>query len=434
MFNFLRKKIKDTVSKITQKIDEEGIEEVKEIEKPIEEVKELPKEEKKSFFKRLFGKREREEVAEEKELEEEIPEVIEKEEIIEVEEKPLEEEKEIVEEKEEEPLVEEKTEFNEKIPIEKKSLEKEPIEKIKKEEVIIEEPLKKGIFQKIKQKIITKKINENQFNNIFWDLELVLLENNVAVEVIEKIKKDLKQNIVDKPLRRGKIEEIITNTLKESIEDLFKVDKINLLEKIKQKKPFVVCFVGINGSGKTTTIAKIAKLLMNNKLSVVLAASDTFRAASIEQLQEHADRLGVKMIKHDYGADPAAVAYDAIAHAKAKNIDVVLIDTAGRMHSNIDLEGEMKKIVRVAKPDLKIFVGESITGNDCVEQAKKFNEAIDIDAIILAKADVDEKGGAAVSVSYVTKKPIIYLGCGQGYNDLKEFDSKIVVESLGLSA
>ncbi|MBI2650794.1 signal recognition particle-docking protein FtsY, partial [Candidatus Woesearchaeota archaeon] len=146
-----------------------------------------------------------------------------------------------------------------------------------------------------------------------------------------------------------------------------------------------------------------------------------------------ADKLGIKMIKHDYGSDPAAVAFDAIKHAKAKSIDAVLIDTAGRMHSNVNLLDEMKKIIRVAKPDLKIFVGESITGNDCIEQAKTFNESVGIDGIILAKADIDEKGGAAVSVSYVTKKPILFLGIGQKYTDLQEFDSEVIIKNLGLT-
>ena len=205
------------------------------------------------------------------------------------------------------------------------------------------------------------------------------------------------------------------------------------MRKIKyEEKPFVIAFFGINGSGKTTTIAKIANLLKEKNISCVLAASDTFRAASIEQLQIHADKLGVKLIKHDYGSDPAAVSFDAIKHAKAKNIDVVLIDTAGRLHSNINLMDELKKIVKVSKPNLKLFVGESIAGNDCIEQAKTFNEAVGIDGIILAKADIDEKGGAAISVSYITKKPIIYLGTGQEYKDLKEFDPNLIVEGLGL--
>ncbi|MFH1052802.1 MAG: signal recognition particle-docking protein FtsY [Candidatus Woesearchaeota archaeon] len=198
----------------------------------------------------------------------------------------------------------------------------------------------------------------------------------------------------------------------------------------KKKKPFVICFLGINGSGKTTTIAKIANMLQEKGYSVVLAAADTFRAAAIDQLQEHADNLKIKMIKHDYGSDPAAVAFDAIKHAEAKNIEVVLIDTAGRMHSNQNLTEEMKKIVRVAKPDLKIFVGESITGNDCVEQAKVFDEAISIDGIILSKADIDEKGGAAISVSFITKKPILFIGTGQEYGDIKAFDPNEVVDSI----
>ncbi len=238
--------------------------------------------------------------------------------------------------------------------------------------------------------------------------------------------------MVDKPIPRSKINETITNSLHKSIEELFDVKEIDLVQEIKKKKPYVICFVGINGSGKTTTIAKIANWLKKQGFSVVLAAADTFRAAAIDQLQLHADKLGVKLIKHDYGSDPAAVAFDAIKHAESTGKDVVLIDTAGRIHSNVNLLDEMKKIIRIAKPDLKIFVGESITGNDCVEQAKKFNESIQIDAIILSKADIDEKGGAAISISYVTKKPILFLGVGQEYKDLEPFDKERLLANLGL--
>ncbi len=185
-------------------------------------------------------------------------------------------------------------------------------------------------------------------------------------------------------------------------------------------------------SHNTTTIAKVAKMFQDNDKSVVMAAADTFRAAAIEQLQQHADKLGIKMIKHEYQSDSAAVAFDAVKHAEAQGKDIVLIDTAGRLHSNRDLLDELKKIIRVSKPDFKIFVGESITGNDCVEQAKEFDEAVGIDAIILAKADIDEKGGAALSVSYVTKKPVIYLGTGQKVDDLKEFKKEDIIKSLGL--
>ncbi|MBS3147373.1 signal recognition particle-docking protein FtsY [Candidatus Woesearchaeota archaeon] len=282
------------------------------------------------------------------------------------------------------------------------------------------------------EKITTKKVSAEAFDELFWDLELALLENNVAVEVIEKIKTDLKSSIVDKLVPRGKVEEVIASSLHGSIESLFTVPSIDVLSKIKEKKPFIICFIGINGSGKTTSIAKFTHYLQQNGLSVVLAAADTFRAAAIDQLQIHADNLKVKLIKHDYGSDPAAVAFDAIKHAEASKKDVVLIDTAGRLHSNVNLIDEMKKIVRVAKPDLKIFVGESITGNDCVEQAKKFDEAVGIDGIILSKADIDEKGGAAISVSFVTKKPILFLGMGQEYKDLQVFDKEKLLAGIGL--
>ena len=291
-----------------------------------------------------------------------------------------------------------------------------------------------GIIEKLTSVVTTIKLSEDKFDKLFESMEIVLLENNVAVEVVSKIKEDLKENLVNTPMHRGKVQELVTKSLKDSIEGLFQVEKINIIDKAKDNKPYVILFAGINGSGKTTTLAKLARMFQDNNLTCVIAASDTFRAAAIHQLQEHADKLGVKMIKHDYGSDPAAVAFDAIKYAEAKGIGVVLIDTAGRQHSNKNLMEEMKKVVKVAKPDLKIFVGEAITGNDCVEQATKFNEAIGIDGIILAKADVDEKGGAAISVSYVTKKPIIYLGTGQEHEDLTAFKPEIVVESLGLVA
>ena len=242
----------------------------------------------------------------------------------------------------------------------------------------------------------------------------------------------MKRRLVNNPIQRSKVNETIVYTLKESIEALFDVPQIDLVGKIKNKKPFVIVFVGVNGSGKTTTIAKFARMLLDNKFSVVLGAADTFRAAAIDQLQLHANNLGIKMIKHDYGSDPAAVAFDTIKHAEAARKDVVLIDTAGRLHSNANLMDEMKKIIRVAKPDLTIFIGESITGNDCIEQAKMFDKAAGFDAIVLSKADVDEKGGAAISISYITKKPILFLGVGQEYKDLKKFNPKLIVDSLGL--
>ncbi|MBU1201718.1 MAG: signal recognition particle-docking protein FtsY [Nanoarchaeota archaeon] len=301
-----------------------------------------------------------------------------------------------------------------------------------KEEIVEEKEEEKGFFKKITETVTKFNLSEARFDELFWNLEVTLLENNVAVEVIEKIKADLKEELTTGKISRKGVEEVIRDTLKKSIEEVLDVETFDLLKRVKTKKPFIIAFIGINGSGKTTNMAKVAKMLQNNGLSVVFAASDTFRAAAIHQLEEHANRLKIKMIKHDYNADPAAVAFDAIEHAKAKGIDVVMIDTAGRLHSNTNLMDELKKIIRVNKPDLKIFVGESITGNDCVEQARVYNEAVGIDAIILAKADVDEKGGAAISVSYITKKPILYIGTGQTYDDLKKFDKELVIKSLGL--
>ncbi len=295
---------------------------------------------------------------------------------------------------------------------------------------------KKGFFGKLKEKVVKFKLDEEKFEELFWDFELALMENNVALEVIEKIKSDLHDKLTQENVSRRSIEEIIFSTLKESLEEVFDVPQVDVLQEITKKnldgKPYVICVVGVNGSGKTTTIGKIIRLLQKNNKSVVVAASDTFRAAAIQQLEEHTKKLGVKLIKHDYNADPSAVAFDAIKHAEAKGMDVVLIDTAGRLQSNSNLMDELKKLVRVNKPDFNLFIGESITGNDCVEQAVAFNEAVGIDGIILSKADIDEKGGAAISVSYVTKKPILYLGVGQTYDDLKPFDKEEILGALGL--
>ncbi len=445
MFKFLKDKLKSAISNLGKKAEEEAVEEVEEtIEDKEDKIKELEKE------KEELEKKEKEIEEQIEEKEEEAEEVVEEKKVVEkpaepapkpeklepevpksrseasrkpkkVEKKPVEKPK----EKEPEPKEEVK-----ELEEEKKEI-KEEIREVKAEKKEVEKE-KKGFLSKLTEKITKAKISEANFEKLFWDLEVVLLENNMAVEIIEKIKNDLKENIVDKPIPRGKTEKIIIDSLKKSLTEVLSVEPVDLLAEIKKKKPYVLCFIGVNGSGKTTSIAKVVQYLKKNNLSCVIAASDTFRAAAIDQMQEHADNLDVKLIKHDYGADAAAVAFDAVKHAEAKGKDVVLIDTAGRMHSNSNLMDEMKKIVRVSKPDMKIFVGESIVGNDCIEQAKNFDEAVGIDGIILSKADVDEKGGAAISISYVTKKPIIFIGTGQEYDDLKAFEPDIVLESLGL--
>ncbi len=290
---------------------------------------------------------------------------------------------------------------------------------------------KSGFFKKFTQNLTKIKINEDLFEELFWNMELMFLENNIALEVIDKIKQDLFNDLKEKKFTRNTLKKVIIDSLKESLKEVLSFESFDLIEMIKSgSKPFKIVLIGVNGSGKTTTLAKLVYLFNKHNLKSVISASDTFRAAAIQQLEEHADKLGVKIIKHDYGADPAAVAFDAIKHAESKGIDVVLIDTAGRLHSNTNLMQELNKIVRVVKPDLKIFVGESITGNDCVEQAKEFNDAVGIDGIILTKSDVDEKGGAAISISYVTKKPILFIANGQNYADLKRFDPDFLLKQL----
>jgi fused signal recognition particle receptor len=452
MFGFLKDKLKGIVAKFSKKVEDEGKEEVVEVEKEVKKPaksdkkpakvekpakKEAPKKEEKKQEKKAekpAKEEKKHEPKKEQKAEEPAPEVR-----VEPEAPKAEEKKGFFSRmfsKKEEPSAEAAPEPKAK-PAEKPKnvpeVKKEPAaHKPAEVKAAAPEPEKKGFFAKIKEAVTTKKISEKQFDEMFWDLELALLENNAAVEVIEKIKGDLKQDLVDKPIPRAQVQETIVGSLRKSIVDLFPVTPPDLLNLVKQKKPYVVCFVGINGSGKTTSIAKVAHLLQKNGLSVVMAAADTFRAAAIDQLQLHADKLNIKLVKHDYGSDPAAVAFDAIKHAEAAKKDVVLIDTAGRLHSNVNLMDEMKKIIRVAKPDLKLFIGESITGNDCVEQAKQFDETVGIDGIILSKADVDEKGGAAISVSYVTKKPILYLGVGQEYKDLQAFDKDKIIASIGL--
>ena|SRR3989344_8002513 len=294
-----------------------------------------------------------------------------------------------------------------------------------------QEPQKKGFLSRIISSLAYK-ITKEEFENIFDDLELLLLENNVALEVVEKLKEKLSESLIGKEIKKGLLEATIKEELKTALNELI-IEPDNPLEIISfAQKPFVILFFGVNGTGKTTSIAKVAYFLKHAGHSVVLAAGDTFRAASIEQLAEHAKNLGVPIIKHDYNADPAAVGFDAIKYAKAHKIDIVLIDTAGRMHTKKNLIEEMKKIERITHPNLKLLIAESIAGNDAIEQAKTFHQAITIDGTILSKADIDEKGGTIISVSHATKKPIFYLGTGQHYQDLQLFNKQKFIESLGL--
>ncbi|WP_178647801.1 signal recognition particle-docking protein FtsY [uncultured Methanobrevibacter sp.] len=311
------------------------------------------------------------------------------------------------------------------------NIEDEPVEEEKKSRFNFKRNKKSngGIFSFVREKTISEK----HLEDTLWDLEMGLLEGDVAMEVASNVVDSVKNNLVGRKIKRSNdITEYTFNALKDAVSDIIDIPGKSMTEMIEEKEngPFVVMFVGINGTGKTTTIGKLANYYLKKGYEPVIAASDTFRAGAIEQVTHHADNVGVKIIKHQKGSDPAAVAFDAVEHARAKGKELVLIDTAGRMQTNTNLMDEMKKIKRVSKPDLVVFVGDALTGNDATEQAAKFNEAIDIDGVILTKADADSKGGASLSIGYVIKRPILFLGVGQGYDDIKEYDPEWMLNQL----
>ncbi|WP_458403370.1 signal recognition particle-docking protein FtsY [Methanobrevibacter sp.] len=300
-----------------------------------------------------------------------------------------------------------------------------------KKDVSADGEAKGGIFSFVREKTI----QEKHVDDILFELEMELLQGDVAMEVATEVVENVKDNLVGKKIKRSNdITEYTYNALKDAVAEIIDIPGKSMTEMIEEKKaqgePLVVMFVGINGTGKTTTIGKLANYYLKKGYTPVIAASDTFRAGAIEQVTYHADNVGVKIIKHQKGSDPAAVAFDAVEHARAQGKELVLIDTAGRMQTNTNLMDEMKKIKRVSNPDLVIFVGDALTGNDATEQAKKFNEAIDIDGVILTKADADSKGGASLSIGYVIKKPIMFLGVGQGYDDIMEYDADWMLNQL----
>ncbi|MCL2785680.1 MAG: signal recognition particle-docking protein FtsY [Methanomassiliicoccaceae archaeon] len=277
-----------------------------------------------------------------------------------------------------------------------------------------------------------KKIKESALDGLLWELEVALMEADVALPVVEEIIRGVKDDLTGKRHTRDHtLGEVVELSVKDSISRILKINEFDFDAWLNTRsRPAVVMFVGINGTGKTTSIAKIANRLMNGGRTVVLAAADTFRAGAIEQLTIHSERLGCKIVKHAADADPAAVAFDAIEHAKAKRKDVVLVDTAGRMQTNSNLMDEMKKIRKVAKPDLVMFVGDSLAGNDAVEQAKAFDAAVGVDAIMLTKIDADSKGGAALSIAHTIGKPIAFVSNGQEYDRLVKFSAKWMMDRL----
>jgi fused signal recognition particle receptor len=279
---------------------------------------------------------------------------------------------------------------------------------------------------------LAKAIPDGKLDNILWELEVALLESDVALPVVEEVKKLLKGELIGKKVKRGSnLDTIIETALRNAVLNVLTSKVIHFDNFIKKhEKPVKLMFVGVNGTGKTSAIAKIAFRLKKEKISCIMAAGDTFRAGAIEQLEKHATKLGIKLIKDKAGSDPAAIAYDAIEHAKARHKDVVLIDTAGRMQTNINLMDEMKKIKRVTNPDLIIFVGDALAGNDVVQQAIEFEKVVGIDAAILTKLDADAKGGGALSIAHAVGRPILFVSVGQRYGDLVPFNPEWMVKRL----
>ena len=295
----------------------------------------------------------------------------------------------------------------------------------------------KKVFSNATKSLGQKDLSERDLDNILYDLQLGLLESDVAQDVIDDLSVKLKGELVGLKLEKDQDKEgLIRARFQRYFEEMFTnagtVDIIDAIKRKSQSKggPFVIVFLGINGTGKTTTVAKIANLLRKNDISLVVAAGDTHRAGAIEQLTQHAERLGVKVIAQRYGADPSAVGRDAVDYGRKHYVEAVLIDTAGRMQTAKGLMDEIGKIVKVVKPDLKLFVGDSLAGNDTINQATDFFEYTKFDGAILTKSDADAKGGAAVSIVYSTTKPIVYLGVGQGYEDIAPFDSDKFIKSL----
>ena len=273
-------------------------------------------------------------------------------------------------------------------------------------------------------------------DNLLEELEWVLLESDISSDAVTAVIDALRINLVGARLRKGAdLSKVLEAALKRALRNILSAGYWDFDASVQSyidagDTPVVVMLVGVNGTGKTTTAAKIAQRLLDNNISVVAAAGDTFRAGAIQQLESHCQNLGIRCISSQRGGDTAAIARDAIESAKAKNIDVVLVDTAGRMQNKVNLMNELNKVRRVADPHLTLFVGDSLAGNDAVEQARMFQEIMKFDGAVLTKVDTDAKGGAGLSIAFATGRPIVFAGIGQGYHDLKQFDPDWLLEQM----
>ena len=290
-----------------------------------------------------------------------------------------------------------------------------------------------GFLNKIKTLVVEHEfvLSEKDVEESLFELQMVLLESDVAYPVAEAITEHMKKELVGTHRKIGEsADDVVTNALRHAIEAVLG-EGFDLVSYIKShEKPVKILFTGVNGTGKTTSVAKIAHYLKSQGLSVVVGAGDTFRAGAIEQIRVHCDRIGVKLISHQEGADPSAVLYDTVEYAKAHKTDVVLADSAGRFHNRVNLMNQLEKIKRVMKPDLVFYVDEAVAGNDAVVRAEEFEKTVTTDGVILTKVDMDPKGGAAISIAYTIGKPLVFLGVGQGYDDMKPFTPSLIIDEI----
>ena len=275
-------------------------------------------------------------------------------------------------------------------------------------------------------------IEEEDLEDPLWELEMALLESDVEMSVAEEILDTVREKMIGETRKQvDTTGELVELALHDALVDVISVGQFDFEQRLAEAdKPVTIVFTGVNGVGKTTSIAKLSEYLGDRGYSSVLANGDTYRAGANEQLQKHAENVDRKIITHQQGGDPAAVIYDAVEYAEANDIDVVLGDTAGRLHTSDDLMSQLEKIHRVVDPDLTMFVDEAVAGQDAVMRAQEFNDAAEIDGTVLTKADADSSGGAAISISYVTGKPILFLGTGQGYDDIEPFVPEELVDQL----
>ena len=273
-------------------------------------------------------------------------------------------------------------------------------------------------------------------DDLLEELEWMLLESDISSEAVTSVLNALRKSLVGARLRRGaELAKVLEAALKRALRNLLSAGYWDFDASVKSffdqgDTPVVIMLVGVNGTGKTTTAAKIAHRLQSNGYSVIAAAGDTFRAGAIQQLESHCENLGIRCISSQRGGDAAAIARDAIESAKAKNIDVVLVDTAGRMQNKTNLMKELEKVRRVANPHLVLFVGDALAGNDAVDQAKMFQELMRFDGAVLSKMDTDAKGGAGLSIAFATGRPIVFAGIGQGYDDLLQFNPDWLLDEM----